>query len=782
MPLVDLELNAGFYSEQSPRGSKGRWRDGSLVRFRHGLPEKLKGWIAYEDSTETPIDLAAPIRAMHSWSSLDNQKWFALASPQKLYIVNNDQVFDITPLEDSGTLTDPFTTTLSSADVTVTHTDHGVQEGQLVRFSGASAVGGITIDGDYTVDSVTDENNYVIVHSSAATSGATGGGSVSYEYEITPAPGASQLLGYGIGPYGQDDDPNYVGSGYGTARLAQNLPQHLSVWSLDNWGEDLMATRLGGYTYVWDRSSGTGTRAQRITNAPTATNWMRVSPENRQVISFGSHDGTQRDQSLIRWSSVEDYDDWTASETNTAGDKRLDSGSRIITAVRTRGEIVVFTDRSVYSMSPSDVAGDYDFRPLGESLRIVGPNAAIEAGGVIYAMMYDEFVAYDGVTRILPCTVRSFVFDDIDREDIEKVYAAVNKQESEVWWFYPSNGAAENDRYVIFNYREGAWYYGSMNRTAYIDVGFKDYPIAADENGALFLHENGYLNNTAQMPAYIESYDTEIPQAGDDLMFIRQCIPDFKDLAGSVEVTLKCRKYPRAEQIIKGPYAVSSSTESVDLRARGRQIAVRIDDVTTVGNAADVLELPAGSSLSLSGGNLAATQGADGAWDAAFGDDGRTTSGKYVFEIALSAPGATDPYTLFIGIADDNTANVDRDSPGGVTLKGFNGDDFEPKRVTVYVDFDEGDGWIEVDGVWLDGDVNVPGSTPSFTFTAASTWYPAILLFNSIAATYRSTAAAIEADIPDGWLPWAGVTETGVTTPSWRYGTMRFDVKPDGRR
>lgn len=770
MSLVEIKLEPGLFTEETARGAVNRWYDGDHIRFRYGLPESIKGWLPYTGAGETQLNVGAEPRAAHDWTSLDNQKWVAFGSAQKLYIINNGLLYDITPLAGSGTLTNPFSTTNGSDIILVTQTEHGLQIGQNISFSGASPVGGLTIDGPYVVVDVPSPDTYTIEASGDATSTATGGGTVSYEYEMSPPPGGSQYLGYGIGPYGLDDDPNYLGTGYGTPRLAANLPQDLSVWSLDNWGQDLIACRLGGPIYVWQRSSGPNTRAQVIPNAPVQNNWVIVSQEDRILISVGSHDGTQRDQSLVRWSNQEDYNDWTVGAGSAAGDKRLDSGSRNITAVRTRGEIIIWTDSAIYSMSPTGTPGDFQFLPRGESLSIVSANARAEAAGVVYAMVRDEFIAYDGVARIMPCTVRNYVFGDIDRDGLQKVYAAVNKEQSEVWWFYPSNGAADNDRYVIYNYREGTWYYGSMDRTAYIDAGFIDYPIAAAPNGDLYMQEIGLLAGESQLNSYIESYDMEIQNIGEKFAHVKEFIPDFLTLEGELRLTFWTRKYPRGAAIVKGPYTIDSDTEKVCLRAKGRQIGIRIEAVTTQDNSPDTLTKPAASSLTLSGGNLVATQGADGAWDSAYGS-GRS-SGKYVFGFDLSAPGATDPYNLFIGIATANTDGNLTPTSLGLSLQGYT-----PSRVRVWVDFDLLSGWVELDNVFIGGDPAV-GNNPTFTFTAG-TRYPVISMFNQITATYVTTSAL---NAPEGWLPWAGVTETGVTPPSWRFGTLRCDVIPDGER
>lgn len=505
MPLVEIQIEPGIFTEQTPRGAVRRWRDCERVRFRYGMPEKLAGWAAFAD-----IEVEPPVRAMFDWSSLDNQQWLALGSDNNLYLVNNQALYEITPTD------------------------------------------------------------------------------------LPETTGDSQLRGWGSGPYGTDTDPNYVGEGWSTPRLAINLKPELPIWSLDNWGEDLMAARRGGPLYWWDRSRGANQPAQVIPNAPISNNWILVSPEDRHLVSLGSHDGVRRDQSLIRWSSQEDFNDWTPAEGNTAGDKRLDSGSRIITGIRTRGETIIFTDRSIYSMQFVGGNDVFAFQPKGESLSIVGPNAAVETGGIVYFMARDEFVAYDGVARILPCTVRNYVFDNINRDQIEKTYASVNKEESEVWWFYPSADSEENNRYVIFNLRESTWYYGNLARTAYTDSGFIDNPVAADPDGVLYEHEVGLTYGDGVL-SFVESWDMEINNIGESFGHIDKFIPDFLGVAGegsligSVNFTFRCRPYPRGEIITKGPYLIDADTTKVNFRARGRQIAVKIEEADPVLWAADAL-------------------------------------------------------------------------------------------------------------------------------------------------------------------------------------------------
>lgn len=808
MPFVDIKIAGGIYTEQTQRGATNHWWDGERIRFRFGLPEKLKGWVEYLDSDEAPMTVEPPVRAEHDWSSLDNQLWLALASDQKLYVINNNRLYDITPFENEGMLTDPFSTTSGSDEVIVTHTDHGVEVGQVVVFSGASAVGGLTLNGSFTVADVPDLNSYAIVASGNASSTATGGGTVAYGYEISPPVGASQTLGWGVGPYGQDDDPNYIGNGWGTAREATNLRITLPTWSLDNWGEDLMASRIGGPIYIWERSSGPDQRARIIPNAPVSNNWIIVSPEDRHLISLGSHDGTQRDQSLIRWCSAEDFNDWTPAEGNTSGDKRLDSGSRIITAVRTRGETIIWTDTAMYSMS--FVGGDdiFQFQPKGESLTIVSPNAAVEAAGIVFFMAKDEFIAYDGVTTILPCTVRNYVFGRIDRDNIEKVYAAVNKENSEVWWFYPStDGAGENDSYVVFNYRDKEWYYGTLDRTAYTDAGYDPNPIAVDAQGRLYRHESGYEYVNSQMDSYVESYGMEINNIGEQFVHIDKVIPDFLVLQDEVLMTFRTRGYPTGTLVTKGPYTVDATTRKINMRARGRQIAVRIED----NFQAPVSTLTPWDATTASGVTLSDADyviqyaGGGGSFVSCISTVSRTAS-KYYFELVaeVEASGATvwgigvDPGGGVPNFLSDVYGFADFElsyAPGqGGTSAGVS---FYTPTVSgdvfgCAVDFDEGTIWFSRNGVWTNNQANSPadpalGTNPRYTGIPADDWfiYGGFSVPGSTANTMRIRTALADFAFgpPDGFSAWDVDNPSGAgSNIGWRFGTLRVNAIPDGMR
>lgn len=532
------------------------------------------------------IDLLGVPRRIHDWSSLDNQNWSAIGTNLKLYLVNANNVYDITPLRKAGVAFMTFATTNSSTTVQVTHDSHGLQEGDFLHFLQGNdgspapfngtvglnepAVGGIGLYGEYRVSEVVDLTTYQFLASSAATATDSIAGSAGYEYEI-PIGAASKkkAFGYGVGPYGEGT--------YGTPRTTSTLFESLRTWSLDNWGEDLMASPVNGAVYWWDRTKGPGVRAQRIDGAPATNRWIMVSPEDRHLICLGAHTGASPDDMLVRWSDQENFNQFRPTSTNTAGDKRLDAGSKIVTGLDTRGEKIIFTDEALYSMRFIGGRAVFGFSPLGRAGGIIGQNAAVQINGVVYFMGRDNFLVYDGVVRTLPCAVRDRVFDDINLANGDKTYGAVNRLFTEVTWFYPSAASNENDRYVAYNYQERLWHYGSMDRTAFHDQSAMfDLPYGTDASGKLYRHEDGVNANGAALPAFIESHDAEIGEGG-QMMHVSRLIPDFQRLVGSVEVSLVSRRYPQTNsEVVKGPYACDESTGKISVRVRNRAVALRV--------------------------------------------------------------------------------------------------------------------------------------------------------------------------------------------------------------
>lgn len=566
--LQPLPIRPGLFTLDTDRGAAGRWKNGDHVRFYKSLPEKIGGWQKVGTSTFTGI-----CRALIAWMSLVFQKLIGLGTHLKLQVWDGGAYYNITPLRVSGTLgNNPFTTTAASAIVTVNHVGHGELAGDYVTFAGATAFNGVTINGEYTVLDVTDADNYRITHSVAASgSGAGGGAAVTYQYEIHIG-SADSVPGYGWGA-------GAWGSGtWGTPRSATTFLNMARIWSLDMWGEDLIACPRGIGIYVWDRSAGTGVRAAIITQAPATARAIFVSSENRQIVALGAHDGAADDPMLVRWCDAEDYTVWTPDEDNTAGEKRLDQGNELYCGIKGKRETIIFSDTFCWSLTFDGPPYNFGWNPLGFNGSIRGPNAAVEYDGRIFWMGAKEFFTYDGAIRVLPCDVLNHVMDDINTEQSAKVYAGANRKHGEVWWLYVSEGATEVDRYVLYNVEERTWSYGTIVRTAYNgELRVFGYPFAAGTDGFLYDHELGSDADGAALASFVESGDVEIG-SGDSMMLLKMVVPDFKRLTGSIDLTVKARRYPQdSEQISESTGTIISTTKFLNPRIKGRQVSLRLD-------------------------------------------------------------------------------------------------------------------------------------------------------------------------------------------------------------
>jgi len=584
--LEKLDIGPGIYSDNTDSGEAGRWKDGDRIRFKNGLVQSIGGWKLQALTGDAPL-IGVP-RSNHDWVALDGTKYIAVGTEKRLYLIEADlTVTNITPIRDSGGLTNPFSTNTSgsfdpsagsdASFFSVADATHGTSVGDIVTFdSFTSPVGGIVVNGDFEVIAITDTNNYILKGATVATSTVSGGGSTgNYTYEITVGSGATGVAsGWGTGAWGAE--------AWGTPRAESTFIQELRTWSLDNWGEDLIASPRGGEIYVWDKSVGLGTRAAEITQAPDTNLRVIVSPENRQLISLGAHNGVASDPLFIAWTDNEDFTTWIPAISNTAGDKRLDQGSEIVTGVPTRVGILIFTDRSVHIMQPTGGTKIYSFRQVGSGISIAGPSAATDANGIVYFMGSTNFYIYDGTLRVLPCPVWTHVYDAeksadaLNRDQAFSVYCSHNKDFNEVWWFYPSLNQSTNDRYVVYNYLEQLWYYGGMERASFHDFSpFIARPFGFDNDGNFFTHEDGVDDAGSPMNPFIESGDISV-ESGDELVHISKLIPDFDRLTGSVSVLLKGRKYPQRPQYERGPYSASITTGEMGVRIRARQVALRI--------------------------------------------------------------------------------------------------------------------------------------------------------------------------------------------------------------
>lgn len=599
MPLQKTTFNPGINREGTAYDNEGGWFDCNLVRFRAGRPEKFGGWSKLLSAT-----YQGTARALHNFISLAGTKYLGMGTHLKYYIVENNDAFnDVTPIRKTvgAGQTDTTATTFAKvanddATITVTNNSHGAVQNDFVTFSGAADLGGnitaAVLNQEYQIATVTDGNTYTIeakdtsgntVLANSSDSG-TGGGSVVSTYQINTGLDAYvSSTGWGANSWGS--------SGWGSTTPLSAANQ-LRIYTHDNYGEDLIFNVRAGGVYRWIENNGTGTRATALSDAtganqvPTAALQVLTSETDRHLIVLGAdplNTSNVRtgsvDPMLIAFSDQENPLDFETKATNSAGELRLSSGSLIIGAVKSRQETVIFTDTSVYSMQFIGPPFTFGLNLINESTGLIGPKAAVTAPNGVYYMSYDAFYIYNGSVQQIPCTVRNYVFSDINQSQAYKINAFTNNKHSEVGWFYPSASSSEIDRYVIYNYAENVWYYGQLSRTAWLDSNIESYPQAVS-GGYLYEHEKGFDNDGAEMTGvFIESSDFDIGD-GDSFAFLRRVIPDIKflddDASSNVNIVTKTRNFPGDSLSTDNTSVITPSTQQSHLRARGRQAVVRI--------------------------------------------------------------------------------------------------------------------------------------------------------------------------------------------------------------
>jgi hypothetical protein len=424
-------------------------------------------------------------------------------------------------------LTNPYTTSTGSPIVLVTDVAHGAVDGDFVHITPAVTLNGVTIAvGQYQITFV-NANSYYITGSGNASSSGSGGGVVYFTYEINVGPEIQiPLVGWGSGRWG-----------FGAWGSGETTVSQLRLWSQSNFGEDLIFGPRGGGIYYWDATDGVGTRGvavntlQNASDVPIFQNFILISDVSRFVFCFGCNDygSTILDPMLIRWSDQESVTQWTPAITNQAGSLRLSHGSEIISALQVRQEVLVWTDSSIYSLQYVGAPVVWGSTLLGDNISIMGPNAAAVASGVVYWMGRDKFYKYDGRVNTLRCDLRQYIFSDLDQDQDYQVFAGTNEGFNEVWWFYCSQNSTIIDKYVIYNYAEDIWYYGTMERTAWLDTGLSQYPIAATYEPNLVIHENGVDDDIDGTPVAINAYITSSQfdiDDGHNIGFVWRMIPD----------------------------------------------------------------------------------------------------------------------------------------------------------------------------------------------------------------------------------------------------------------
>jgi hypothetical protein len=569
------------------------WYDCDKVRFRSGTPEKIGGWVRTSSNTFLGV-----CRSIWNWITLGGNNLIGVGTNLKFYISQGGAYYDVTPLRDTETLVDPFTTTAGSPIVEVDDAAGGYVDGDFVTFSGATAVGGLTLNGEYQI-TYNIGSSYTITAASNASSTATGGGTVTAAYQINVGPAfEAPLTGWGAG-----------GWGLGSWGVGVSSPDSLRLWSQSNFGEDLIFCPRGGGLYYWNAASGvTNNRGQNIatllgaSDCPTVANSVLVSDISRFVFAFGANEIAQPtlDPLLIRWSDQENFLDWTPSALTQAGSLRLSLGSSIVSALQSRQEVLVWTDTALYSLQYQGAPIVWGAQIVGDNISIAGPNAVSIASGVTYWMGLDKFYKYDGRTQTLRCDLRQYIFDDINQLQMKQVCCGTNEGFNEVWWFYCSANSVQIDKYVVYNYAEDIWYYGEMGRTAWLDSGLQSGPIAATYSNNLVNHEVGNDDGTgetlAPIPAYISSAEFDLDD-GHNFSFVWRVLPDItfrgstNGAAPSVTMTLLPLK--NSGSGITNPASVGGSnsagitrtavlpieefTGQVFTRVRGRQLAMRVE-------------------------------------------------------------------------------------------------------------------------------------------------------------------------------------------------------------
>ena len=594
MPLQKLQFRPGVVRDLTGYTNEGGWRDCNLVRFRNGFPETVGGWQKYTSST-----FLGTCRSMLNWIALNGANYLGVGTNLKFYIEEGGQFFDITPLRSTVTLTNPFTATNGSSVITVTDVAHGCDDGDFVTFSGATGLGGnITasvLNREFEITFVTVDSYTITVSATAnATdaSGSPGGGTVTTAYQInTGLDTQVGGTGWGAGTWSRGT--------WGSAATV-STGNSLRLWSQDNYGEDLLMCVRNGGIYYWDATSGTGVRAVTLaslssdTTTPTLGAQIMLSDRDRHVIVFGANNGTStaQDPLLIRFSSQEDPYTWDPTATNTAGDLRLGSGSLIVRAIETKREILVFTDLALYSMQYLGPPYTFGIQQLAANITLNGYNSIAAVDDTVFWMGKDGFYVYAGQTKSLQCPILNYVFNDYNSAQSDKVYAAVNSEFNEVTWFYPSASSEENDKYVTYNYVDGAWTFGTLARTAWIDRGVRFYPLATSPDSYLYNHEfgtdDGSTNPSTGLNAYIESAPVDIGD-GDKFSFVRRLIPDVNFFNATndptLDMVLKTQNYPGSNYVAGSDSSVTRTatvpvdqyTQVRDIRLRGRSVVLRVE-------------------------------------------------------------------------------------------------------------------------------------------------------------------------------------------------------------
>jgi len=622
MPLANVQIRPGINKTDTPSGAEGQWIDGDFVRFRYNQPEKIGGFVAVGQET-----IAGPARAQHTWTDLEGRKYDAIGTSKALYIYYEDAFYDITPLATAITGA-TFTSTSSSDIVTVNKVTHALDVGDYITFSSVTIPGTSSLTSDdfenftFEILTVPTADTFTIKLKTTETGtpmSTAGSGTIDPYEDVGPT---IQTYGYGWGTdtWGSDE--------WGAGSTSSNVILDPGNWSLDNFGQQLIATIKDSKTFVWDPGTTNPqleTRATLMTGAPTASRSTIVSDRDRHVVHLGTEttigDPTTQDPMFIRFSDQENYNVYEPTSVNTAGTFRLDTGNKIVAAVSGKDYNLILTDTAAYTMQFVGPPFTFSIRQVGSNCGCIGQHAAVYADGQVFWMgSGGGFFKFDGTVKLLPSLIEDFVFTTsgnntgINYSSNEIVYAEHNSLFNEIIWLYPAgkplnDPSVQNNRSVIYNYVENTWSTMTLARSSYVDASTYDKPYATEYDSTatptvtnisgatntfgastLFEHETGNnrvaLDGTeTAISAYIQSGDFDLPLQGDGqyLMRISRFLPDFKNLQGNAIITINLKDFPTDSDSSSqlGPFTINSNTKKVDTRARGRLANLKIQNSST---------------------------------------------------------------------------------------------------------------------------------------------------------------------------------------------------------
>ena len=587
--LFLIDFIPGFHRESTRYAEQGKWFDGNRVRFRDKKPENLRGYNQFTNDTVNGY-----ARDLITWSDNNTRKYQGYGTNNQLYVTQNETQYDVTPATTVVSVSNNFYTTSGSTAVKVSITNHNVSASDRVVFSGVDAFQGTSVNGTKAATSVSGANAFYVSANATATGTASNVGGTNGTISILIPNQESnniQGLGYGAGVYN-------AGVSIPGAR-AWNEPATESdivflaaMWTLDNWGEDMLALRRGDKLAYFETDASTvPVRASVVDSSPLG-NYVLVTPNDRHTVFYGSQPagtsaGAPINPMTVRWADQNNFRDWSPTALNTSGEVLLTEGSTLIGAIRSRNAINLWTDQAMYTQTFVGPPFIFNFTQVGSNCGMIGPHACVDVDGVSYWMGDNNFYMYDGRVRTMDCTVRRYLFNDFNMTQKEKVYAGINSEFKEIVWLYPMAGSEEPNGYVIYNYEENTWVYGKLFAdgvvTVYQDRNTYDNTITIGQVSAtdgMYVYNNEpnniYTGNDKNLSSFLESAQFEINK-GNDLMFVDRIIPDYTFTNNeTIEFFISTREYPNSTPREKGPYVIGADTNKVNLRVRGRESTVRV--------------------------------------------------------------------------------------------------------------------------------------------------------------------------------------------------------------